>query len=283
MPSNLPTELHLDTFIGDRGAAWLREHAQEPFFAWVSFNSPHDPYDPPAELADLYQDAPIPEPAGSLADLDWAGRSADCLSELPPEPVVPDGLQPPDAGATRRIRAHYYAEVTHVDRQVGKLIAALEDVGVLDDTLIIYTSDHGDALGDHGLIFKSFFYESMVRVPFIARGPGVVQGGRSDALIETTDVVATILTHLGRPLPSPCQSRPLQPLLADPSLEHRDAVFSYVEDRAMVRTGRWKLGLYGDGDGELYELDDDPSELRNLFHEPAQAAVRTELLRPVRP
>ena len=62
MPSNLPTELHLDTFIGDRAAAWLREHAQEPFFAWVSFNSPHDPYDPPAELADLYQDAPIPEP-----------------------------------------------------------------------------------------------------------------------------------------------------------------------------------------------------------------------------
>ena len=96
---------------------------------------------------------------------------------------------------------------------------------MLDETLIIYTSDHGDALGDHGLIFKSFFYESMVRVPFIVRGPGVVQGGRSDALIETTDVVATILTHLGLPLPSPCQSGRFSRSWPIRGLEHRDAVF----------------------------------------------------------
>jgi choline-sulfatase len=279
MPSNLPTELHLDTFIGDRGAAWLREHAHEPFFAWVSFNSPHDPYDPPAELADLYKDAPIPEPAGSAADLDdrpAAQRNAyrnyleNQLFQMDYRHLTPEQI--------RRIRAHYYAEVTHVDRQVGKLIQALEEVGVLDDTLIIYTSDHGDALGDHGLIFKSFFYESMVRVPFIVRGPGVVRGGRADTLIETTDVVATILTHLGRPLPSPCESQPLQAVLADPSREHRDAAFSYVEDRAMVRTGRWKLGIYGDGDGELYDLEADPQELHNLFHDTAYAETRAELV-----
>lgn len=277
--SNLPTELHLDSFIGDRGAAWLREHAREPFFAWVSFNSPHDPYDPPAELADLYRDAPIPEPFGSAADLEtrpaaqrnaYRGTLENPLFQVDYRQLTP--------AAIRRIRAHYYASVTHVDNQIGKLLLALEEAGVLDETLILFSSDHGDALGDHGLIFKNFFYESMVRVPLLARGPGVVPGGRPDALVDTTDIAATILTHLGVPLPTPCESRPLQPLLADPSRAHRDAVFSYVEDRAMVRTDRWKLTRYGDGDGELYDLKADPTELRNLYHSTEHGAVRAELI-----
>jgi arylsulfatase len=277
--SNLPEALHLDTYIGDRGAEWLRANASEPFFAWVSFNSPHDPYDPPAELADLYLDAPIPTPFGSVKDLQtrpadqrkaFNGTLTNPLFQMDYSSLTPEQI--------RRIRAYYYAEITHVDRQVGKLLAALEEAGVLDETLIIFSSDHGDALGDHGLIFKNYFYESMVRVPLLARGPGVTPGGRSTALVDTTDIAATILTHLGLPLPSPCQSRPLQPVLADPALDHRDAVFSYVDDRAMVRTDGWKLGQYGDGDGELYDMVNDPTELRNLYHEPAYREIRAELM-----
>jgi hypothetical protein len=109
-------------------------------------------------------------------------------------------------------------------------------------------------------------------------GPGVARGARCGALVDTTDIAATILTHLGRSLPPICQSRPLQPLFDDPSRPHRRAVFSYVEDRAMVRTDRWKLARYGDGDGELYDLDDDPEELRNLYGERGHAATRAELL-----
>ena len=143
-----------------------------PFFAWVSFNSPHDPYDPPAELADLYHDAPIPSRSArsrickpSPADQRKAfnGTLSNPLFQVDYSSLTPEQI--------RRIRAYYYAEITHVDRQVGKLLAALEEAGVLDETLIIFSSDHGDALGDHGLIFKNYFYESMVRVPLLARGP----------------------------------------------------------------------------------------------------------------
>jgi arylsulfatase len=279
MPSTLPAELHIDSYIGTQGAEWLRRNAREPFFAWVSFNSPHDPYDPPAELADLYLDAPIPAPVGSAADLESRPavqrRAHRGTLENPLFDIDYRDLTP---AAIRRIRAFYYASITHVDNQVGKCLAALEEAGVLDDTLVIYSTDHGDALGDHGLIFKNFFYESMVRVPLIARGPSVARGARCGALVDTTDIAATILTHLGRSLPPICQSRPLQPLLEDPSRPHRRAVFSYVEDRAMVRTDRWKLARYGDGDGELYDLDDDPEELRNLYGESAHAATRAELL-----
>ncbi|MCC6173958.1 MAG: sulfatase-like hydrolase/transferase [Chloroflexi bacterium] len=279
MPSDLPTDLHLDSFIGDRGAEWLRANASEPFFAWVSFNSPHDPYDPPAELAHLYDDAPIPSPVGSEADL--ATRPAAQREayrgtlENPLFDMDYRGLSP---AAIRRIRAHYYAEITHIDNQVGKLLAALDEAGVLDDTLIIYSSDHGDALGDHGLIFKNFFYESMVRVPLLVHGPGVAAGSRTSALVDTIDIAATILTHLGLPLPDPCQSRALQPLLAHPQQTHREAVYSYVNDRAMVRTDRWKLTRYGDGDGELYDLETDPNELHNLHHDPTHAAERAAMI-----
>ena len=154
-----------------------------------------------------------------------------------------------DAALVRRLRKHYLATVTLVDQQVGKLLGALEDAGVLDETLVLFTSDHGDALGDHGLLGKSYFYNSMARVPLLARGPGVRPGARCPALVDTLDLVPTILDRFGVPFDAPVQGRSLAPLFADPAAPHHDAVFSALADRAMVRSGPWKLVCYGDGDG----------------------------------
>lgn len=284
--SPLPPELHIDSYIGDRGAEWLRAHAHEPFFAWVSFNSPHDPYDPPEDLAGLYRDAPLPPAVGFPGELDTKPEAQRRARERAgANPVYLLDFNRLDHRLVRHLRAHYLATVTLIDRQVGKLLGALEDAGVLDETLVIFTSDHGDALSDHGLVYKSFFYECMVRVPLLVRGPGVPAGVQSDALVDLLDLVPAILRHLGIRFEGPVQGQDLTPLFTDPAAPHRDAVFSVVGDHAMVRTRQWKLARYGNGDGELYDLEADPGEVRNLYglsqYREAQSELEARLLQHV--
>ena len=146
----LPKRFHVDGFIGDQAADWLAENGKEPFAAWVSFAGPHDPYDPPAEMADMYYDAPIPAPVGSRAELVNKPRAQQQAGK---ENVKNSMYRMNPAEATpaqhRLWRAHYYANISLIDEEVGKMLAALEANGTLDETLIIYTADHGDALGDH--------------------------------------------------------------------------------------------------------------------------------------
>jgi arylsulfatase A-like enzyme len=177
----------------------------------------------------------------------------------------------------RRWRAHYYANITLIDEGIGKILDALTATGALDRTLILFTSDHGDALGDHGLPYKSFFYESMAHVPLIARGPGVTAGQRCPSLVSLLDLVPLIYRTCGVEPPPTLQGLDLFPLLANPAATLRDAVFSETMGRAMVRDERYKYAHYADGDSELYDLADDPTELRNLAADPAHAAEAARL------
>lgn len=272
-----PKRFHIDAFVGDQAAAWITANAGEPFAAWVSFPGPHDPYDPPAEMADLYYDAPIPEPVGSAADL--AGkppaqrrRGADTLKnamfQIDPSQATPEQY--------RRWRAHYYANITLIDEGIGKILAALEQAGILEDTLIIFTSDHGDALGDHGLAYKGFFYDSMVHVPLILRGPGVTPGARSASLVSTLDLIPLFFHTCGVEPPDTLQGNDLRDLLDDPAATLREAVYCELDGRVMVQTERHKYGWYADGSAELYDRVTDPNELHNLADDPAQVdTVRT--------
>lgn len=276
-----PKRFHVDGFVGDRAAEWLSQQATSgPFAAWVSFPGPHDPYDPPEEMASLYYDAPIPAPVGSPAELATKPRSQRRRNHASKESVQYQ-IDPSEATPEqiRRWRAHYYANITLIDEGIGKILAALEESGALAHTLIVFTSDHGDALGDHGLAYKSFYYESMAHVPLIVRGPGVAAGRRCASLVSTLDLVPLFYRACDVQAPRIVQGVDLWPALVDPSVVVRDAVFSENMGSAMVFDGRWKLVQYADGDLELYDLLVDPHELTNLGFGEGVAAHAAEISR----
>ncbi len=269
---------HVDGFVGDSAARWIQENGGEPFAAWVSFPGPHDPYDPPEELAGLYEDAPIPDPIGSPEELAskppaqrdrGAGSLTNSMFRL--------DLSKATVEHYRQWRRHYYANITLIDEGIGKIVEALESRGVLDDTLIIYTSDHGDALGDHGLPFKAFFYDCMSRVPLIIRSPGVPSGQRADSLISSLDLVPLFYHACDTDPPSGLQGEDIRPIFDDPSVSIRDHVFCEIGGRMMVRTRTHKYAHYADGSSELYDLVADPNEIENLAGQDSVSSVETAL------
>jgi len=278
---------HIDGYTGDRAAEWLQQHGEDPFAIWVSFAGPHDPYDPPEEMADMYYDAPIPEPVGGPEELAekpkgqqsrGAGAINNSMFRIDPSQASPEDI--------RRWRAHYYADISLIDEGIGKMLAALETHGALDRTLVIFTSDHGDALGDHGLCYKGYFYESMAHVPLIVRGPHspdgqtrAPSGSRCSGLVSNLDVVQTFYDVCDIEAPRTVQSKSLTPLLDDPSAATREVVFSEITGRAMVTDGRWKYCHYASGEAELYDLAVDPSQLEveNLAGRPELTAEEARL------
>ncbi len=255
-------KFHVDGYTGDRAADWLQQHGADPFAIWVSFAGPHDPYDPPQDMADMYYDAPIPEPIGGPDELDskpesqrsrGAGSLSNSMFRIDPSTASPEDI--------RRWRAHYYANISLIDEGIGKMLAALEAHESLERTLIIFTSDHGDSLGDHGLPFKGFFYEGMSHVPMIARGPitpdgqhRAVAGSRCSSLVSSLDVVPTFFDACGVDVPRTVQGASLVPLLADPTAHTHDVVFCEISGKAMVTDGQWKYCHYAGGEAELYDL-----------------------------
>ncbi|MEZ4729561.1 MAG: sulfatase-like hydrolase/transferase [Caldilineaceae bacterium] len=269
-----PKHLHIDAFVGDQAAMWLERNGHAPFAVWVSFPGPHDPYDPPQELATMYDDAPIPAPIGAPAELinkppaqrsRGAGTLNNAMFQIDPSQATPEQY--------RRWRAHYYANISLIDEGIGKILAALERVDALDKTLIIFTSDHGDALGDHGLAYKGFFYDSMVHVPLILRGPGVPVGQRCASLVSTLDLIPLFFQTCGVEPPSTVQGEDIGVLLRDPNATLRQAAFCELTGRAMVQTDGYKYARYADGSAELYDLHRDPAEIQNLAGKPDQLAV----------
>jgi arylsulfatase len=286
--SPLPKQLHIDSFIGEQAVSWIEQQAEAPFFCWVSFNSPHDPYDPPAELADLYREAQIPEAAGCAAELEnkpaYQSRILDFFNN---NLLYRSDYRKLSKSLIRRIREHYLATVTLVDRQIEKILAALEAKGLSDSTLVVFSSDHGDHLGDHGLPFKETFYQSALMVPLIVSGPGVATGGRSSAQVNWLDLHATFLALAGIQVPDHVQGRDISALFADPeNLVDRETgqpdpyyqiAFSELLGGAMVRNERYKLVLCDDGDGELYDLQEQPLEVNNHFRDPSFREIREQL------
>ena len=215
-----------------------------------------------------------------------------------PGGVWHDPAPPSDAPAfleardARTLKAAYYAMIEQIDDRVRRMLEAVEEAGQLDDTLVIFMSDHGEALGDHGLIQKGCrFYDSAVRVPLILSWPGRFQAGlRSPALVELTDLAPTFLEAAGLDAPRWMQGRSLLPLLtgAAPSDHHRDFVRSEYYDAVdmpdnthatMYRDERYKLIVYhGHDQGELYDMQSDPDEHDNLWNAPHRQALKTELV-----
>ncbi|MBO9607145.1 MAG: sulfatase-like hydrolase/transferase [Paenibacillaceae bacterium] len=257
---------HPDAYIADQAAEWLDRNGDSPFAVWVSFVGPHDPYDPPAELASMYEHEAIPEPLPVPDDLEdkvairqqrtFSNSLHNSMFRIDPLNTTPEQF--------RTWRSHYYANISLIDEGVGKILETLERKGILDNTTIVFTSDHGDALGDHGTVYKGFFYESMVKVPLIVRGPDVPASLRVGELVGTLDLIPYFFETCGVEAPSDLPGRSIRGLLDRSEEERRPYVFSELDNRAMVREERYKYIFYSSGEKELYDLASDPHEMINL-------------------
>jgi arylsulfatase A-like enzyme len=269
-PSPLPAEHCPDHWVADMTIRRLNEHladrAHKPFLIWCSFPKPHSPYDPPLEYSRLYDPREIPVPAGGEADL--ADRNPAIEHERFTRAM--DSLSP---AALQVIKSYYYGLITFQDAQVGRVMEALEAAGAASNTIVIYTADHGDMMGDFGVFFKGNFLRGSVEVPMIVKGPGIPAGGRRRQLVGLQDVLPTLAAIAGCPLDQEVHGLDLTPACRDPGAAGRELYFSHFANPphqvAMVTDGRWKYcyAQWGPTE-ELYDLADDPQELVNLAPRP---------------
>ncbi|SDD85067.1 sulfatase family protein [Auraticoccus monumenti] len=286
-----PADLHADTFVGSLAAMWLeRWRGDRPFFLQVGFPGPHPPYDPTPQALDAYRDRDVPLPSRSPEEI---AAQPQALQDLRAQHMGVDHdaivhLDEPTEEQLLRQRRHYHANVTMIDEQIGVLRDALAARGVLDDTVIIFTSDHGDTLNDHGHSQKWTMYEGSVHVPAVVWGPGRIAAGQVlDGLTSHMDLGPTVLELAGVEVPSWFEARSLLPALRGEEYPGRPEVFSeHARDRilsgtalmTMVVRDRWKLVSYLDpDDGQLFDLEADPGELHDLYDEAEHAPVRAEL------
>jgi len=255
----------------------------------VNVNDPHPPFDPPWEYYRRYDPDSLSDPYFREIDLEQQDRLADI--EWRARRPVP--TRPFDMDA-KRVRAAYYAMIELIDAEFGRIVQHLEATGQRRDTVIVFMSDHGEMLGDHGLLEKGCrFYEGMVRVPLLMAWPGRIPAGRRcDSLVELTDVAPTLLEFAGQPIPPLMQGRSLARVIEGGDNDgeaHRDFVrteYFGVRGRpagrsfaTMYRDRRWKLVVYHNhGTGELYDLDDDPWEFVDRWNDPDFRDVKSDLI-----
>ncbi|HXV11037.1 MAG TPA: sulfatase/phosphatase domain-containing protein, partial [Burkholderiales bacterium] len=296
--SALPVAWHTSTWIGDRTIDLLTRHDRSrPLVMWVSFPDPHHPFDCPEPWSLLYDPRSLTLPKHRTKDLErrpwWHKASLENTPQLSDPAMLKfraEGSRVPDQSDAQlaEMTANYYGMISLIDHNVGRILEALATLGYADDTLVIYSTDHGDMLGNHGLYLKGPTpYEDLMRVTLIARGPSVAKNKVVGEPVSTLDIAATVYDRAGVPAPQELQGRSLAGLLAGRS-ETRDAAWSewhvhpsrcgVALQLRTVRTKTYKCTFeLGSGAGELYDLRNDPVEMNNLFDDPGYAKVRKEL------
>ena len=265
---------------------WLHEHADggddRPFALTVSFISPHDPYLAPPYWWDLYRDVEIDAPR--VGDIPLAERDPHSRRHW-----FLTGRRRAEVGESDvlRMRRAYYALTSYIDAKVGRLMDTLREIGAADDTLVVFTSDHGDSLGERGLFFKMSFFEWSVRVPLMVHAPFAFAPRRVGANVSHLDLFPTLLEAAGDgalpELAAPIDGCSLASLASGVGRDRPDVVCAeYTAEGArapllMVRRGPYKLIASPADPPLLFDLDNDPDELDNLAGCPSRAAVRAEL------
>lgn len=299
----LPEDLHSDNFVGNTAQWWINTYpVTQPLFLEIGFPGPHPPYDPVPRYVDHYLHQQLPLLPVTPAELD---AQPPCLKELrvhnqevDHDSVVLDLHPTPEQ--RHRQRAYYLANVTMIDEQVGGILQALESRGYLDNSIVIFTSDHGDCLTDHGHSQKWTMYDTITRMPLIVwKGrnvelPGYEPGRRIDGLCSQFDIGPAILELAGVTPPQNMEARSLLPAVRGDAAwrerefvfaeQARDGILTGCEFMTMVRSRDWKLvhflGQDGDQPGQLFDLRTDPDEVVNLWDspEPVHQTKRRELL-----
>ncbi len=316
--ARLPEEFQMASYLGEQAAAFISENADRPFILYVNTFEPHSPYFGP--LMDTYDPAELPVGPAFLKKPEGASMLNRLKADYFLQYLTEGGDQTADEymreyaaveedvsteEGWRRLRAHYFANINLVDGMVGKITSAIDDAGLTDDTVVVFTSEHGDMLGDHGMLEKRSMYEESSRVPLLVRIPWLT---REQATIAESvghiDLVPTLLDLLGENIPEHLQGNSLVPALeGDAPLENNDVFIEWngthptMPDRHLgtdeidrmvtlpwrtVVSGRWKLNLCADDQCELFDLDNDPHEMHNLFDDPAQRDRVSDLAARIR-
>lgn len=276
-PWHLPEDMHVTNWATQRMAETIvRRDPTRPGFWYLSYVAPHPPLTPPAEYLDMYDLDDIDD----IVIGDWVTRDADAPEQLRRRQAAdsPIGFRPAEVRAAKRA---FYAQCTYVDHQIRFVIGTLREQGLLDDTIILFTADHGDMLGDHELWAKRVFYEKSANVPMLLVGPRdddrVAAGATDDRLVGLQDVMPTLLDLAGIPAPDTIEG---QSMLDAP----RDILHGEYGEREeatrMVHDGRYKLVYYPMGNvTQLFDVPADPLDEHDLSAEPEHADTVRRLQR----
>jgi arylsulfatase A-like enzyme len=271
---------HSSELFADAAIDFLEKHdSSNPFFLYVAFTAPHDPRSMPKEFLEMYDPQKIPLPKNFMPQHPFDNGEMEVRDEKLA------GF-PRTAEEVHRHLVEYYAMITHLDAQIGRILEALKRTGQADNTLIILTGDNGLAVGKHGLMGKQSVYEHSVRVPLVMCGPDIPQDESRNALCYLIDILPTVCELTGRPIPDSVEGKSLNPVIQKEKEGVRDALyFAYKNCQRALRKGRWKLILYnvkGEKRVQLFDLDDDPWEMNNLAEDPSQAGRIRELTEVLR-
>jgi arylsulfatase A-like enzyme len=285
---NVPPDLHQTTWCTEKALEFIGQ-AQAPWMLCVNVFYPHKPFNPPWEYYRRFDPAAMPFPHFRESDIAHQDGLAEAGVRFQTRSL------PPDERNARALYAAYCAMVALVDDQFGRILSFLDETAQRENTVVLFTSDHGEMLGDHGLVLKGCrFYEGGVHVPLIWSWPEHFRCGmRSSALVELIDIAPTLLDLAGLPIPERTQGKSLLPILtgrAEPD-KHREFVRSeYFDHRpsspvhaTMYRDDRWKIVAYHSADhddlGELYDLENDPWEFIDLWQNPEYRDLKLQLLK----
>ena len=288
----LPEELTKAAFLADRSAGFIHDNRDRPFALYINIFEPHPPYNGP--FNDMYDPSSLPLSPAFLKD---PPENAGLIHRLrAQESQAGGGMDeepggPLDEAYWRALICRYWGLVTLVDRAVGRILLALDDAGIADNTVVVFSSEHGDQLGEHNIIQKGVFYEQSIRVPMLVRAPWIDRGQtRVPGRYSHIDTVPTLLDLLGVDIPESLQglSR-VSVLRGDANLEGNDVIIDWTgrnlgdsdrfpemervqstPHRTLISADGWKLTLGAVEQGELYDLDSDPTESANLFDDAAQ-------------
>jgi len=277
-PWDKAEELHPTNFVVTQGIDFLRRRdPRKPFFLFLSFHRPHPPLDPPRWAYEQYLDMEMPDPPVG----DWAGHFEQWYQDTRSDLLA--GV--PRADVVQRMRAGYYGSITHIDHQINRFLETMVDYGVGENTIVCFTSDHGEMLGDHHLFRKSLPYEGSARIPLFFRGKGVPKNSRSAVPAELRDVMPSLLSLAGLPIPDGVEGDDLTAAMRGGTEGYKPWIHGeHVYQGQSVHwltDGREKyIWFSGSGLEQLFDLGNDPRELHDLAPEapPALAQWRQRMM-----
>lgn len=264
--------------FADAAVDFLKHHkGDKPFYAYVAFTAPHDPRQAPKEYLAMYDPRKMPLPKNFLPQHPffngWMTGRDETLAPWPRTPRI-----------IRHQIAEYYALISHMDSQIGRILSTLKERGFAENTVIVYAADHGLALGSHGLLGKQNLYEHSMGTPLVFNGPGIPQGKTTDAFAYLFDVFPTLCELTGTKTPAAVEGKSLAPVWRGEKSGVRDSVFTaYMRYMRAVRTDRWKLIRYPHiNKSQLFDLQKDPDERHNLADDGRYAAKVDEMMKLLR-